>query len=687
MLAANEANTELLSKAQKAVSGGDFDLALNLLEPLVNQPQNSQDNQDNIEALYLSAVCHRYLRDMPAAFEKLKQIQKQAPELGRAVQEEAHIYRDMGENQAALNAYQRACALNPALHASWSNQAKLHNAFGNSAAAAEAQAQATYFLALPQLLQSATHLLYEGKLSRAEKLCRAHLQEHPKDTDGIRILAEIASRFGIMEDAEFLLESAVSFAPEDDRLRLDYVDILRKRQKFSEALSESERLSERNPNNLIYISQLAVERMQTGDYTKAIELFDQILEQIPNDANTLTSRGHALKTFGLQDKAVGSYKAACVAQPSQGDAFHALANLKTYSFSDEEISTMLQQVDRHDISLQQRVNFRFALGSAYESNKLFDKAFENYALGNQLKRQQSRYDAQTMHVELAAQKIHCLAQPQSDMFVNAQSKGNQAPDPIFIVGLPRAGSTLIEQILASHSQIDGTLELPNILALSQRLRGRQRLSEGSLYPGNLSSLTDEQRVKLGQDYIDNTRVHRGSAPYFTDKMPNNFRHIGLIHMILPNAKIIDARRNPLDCCFSGFKQLFAQGQEFTYGLEEVGRYYRDYVDLMDHWDDVLPGRVLRVQHEDLLEDLDVQVRRILDHLGLPFEQGCVDFYKTQRSVRTASSEQVRRPINKDGVAKWVPFAKHLGPLADAIGFELLSHNEIEILEGTVQNER
>lgn len=683
MLAKKEANTELLTKAQKAVSGGDFDLALNLLEPLVNQPQ---DDNDNIEALYLSAVCHRYLRDMPAAFAKLEQIQKLAPELGRAVQEEGHIYRDMGQTQAALNAYQRACALNPALHASWSNQAKLHSALGNSAAAAEAHAQATYFLALPQLLQSATHLLYEGKLSRAEKLCRAHLQDHPKDTDGIRILAEIASRFGIMEDAEFLLESAVSFAPEDDRLRLDYVDILRKRQKFADALSESKRLSERNPNNLIYISQLAVEQMQTGEYEQAIALFDQILEEIPNDANTLTSRGHALKTFGQQEQAISSYQAACAAQPSQGDAFHALANLKTYSFSDAEISTMLEQVDRHDISFQQRVNFRFALGTAYESNKSFDKAFENYALGNQLKRQQSRYDAETMHLELMAQKTHCLAAPASDMFVNAVHRGNPAPDPIFIVGLPRAGSTLVEQILASHSQIDGTLELPNILALSQRLRGRQRLSEGSLYPANLASLTDEQRVKLGQDYIDNTRIHRGDAPYFTDKMPNNFRHIGLIHMILPNAKIIDARRNPLDCCFSGFKQLFAQGQEFTYGLEEVGRYYRDYVDLMNHWDEVLPNRVLRVQHEDLLEDLDTQVKRMLDYLGLPFEQNCVDFYKTQRSVRTASSEQVRRPINKDGMAKWVPFSKHLGPLAEAIGYELLSDDDIEYLRGSVQDE-
>ena len=256
-----------------------------------------------------------------------------------------------------------------------------------------------------------------------------------------------------------------------------------------------------------------------------------------------------------------------------------------------------------------------------------------------------------MQEEFAAQKKHCT----SEMISRQSGKGFAAPDPIFIVGLPRAGSTLIEQILASHSQVDGTLELPDILSLAHRLRGRNIVSDRDRYPRVLGELPEAELQTLGEIYIKNTRIHRKGSPFFTDKMPNNFRHIGLIHLILPNAKIIDARRAPLDCCWSGFKQLFAEGQEFTYGLEEIGHYYREYVDLMEHWDSVLPkGRILRVQHEDVLDDLEGQVRRILDHCNLPFENACIDFHRTERAVRTASSEQVRQPINRSGQGQWEP---------------------------------
>jgi hypothetical protein len=302
------------------------------------------------------------------------------------------------------------------------------------------------------------------------------------------------------------------------------------------------------------------------------------------------------------------------------------------------------------------------LAAAYEKRQQSDAAFSHYAEGNRIKKAQSRYTAAAMHEEFERQKECCT----KELFAAQSGKGHDAPDPIFIVGLPRAGSTLIEQILASHSQIDGTLELPNILSLSHKLRGRNSADE-SAYPGVLHRLDGDALADYGRAFIEDTRLHRAGAPFFTDKMPNNFRHIGLIHLILPNAKIIDARRDPMDCCFSGFKQLFAQGQEFTYGLEEVGQYYADYVSLMTHWHDVLPGKILHVQHEDVLDDLEGQVRRMLDYLDLPFEQACLDFHNTQRAVRTASSAQVRQPLNRKGVGAWRPFEAYLDPLKQALG--------------------
>jgi hypothetical protein len=322
---------------------------------------------------------------------------------------------------------------------------------------------------------------------------------------------------------------------------------------------------------------------------------------------------------------------------------------------------MREQLAKPGLAFMDRVHLSFALGKAHEDRGEYEPSFHHYEEGNALKRAQTRYSADAMSGELAKQAEVCTP----ELFDNHAGAGHSAPDPIFIVGLPRAGSTLLEQILASHSQVDGTLELPNILALAHRLRGRK--AGQSRYPQVLHDLTREQLAKFGETFIEETRVHRQGAPFFIDKMPNNFRHIGLIHLILPNAKIIDARRAPMDCCFSGFKQLFAEGQEFTYGLEEVGRYYSDYVALMDHWDRVLPGKVLRVQHEDVLDDLEGQTRRMLEFCGLPFEEACLEFHKTDRAVRTASSEQVRRPINRKGQGAWKPFEPWLDPLKKALG--------------------
>ena len=479
----------------------------------------------------------------------------------------------------------------------------------------------------------------------------------------MRLLADIGMRLGVLDDAEFLLESARKFAPDNVQIRIDYIQALRKRQKFEQALEQAEDLLKTSPQNPQFQSLFAIESMQTGDYETAITMFDNVLKRIPGDPVTLTSKGHAYKTLGQYEPAVNAYHAALASQAQHGDAYYSLANLKVYSFSDDEIDNMHAQESNPNLSHIDRIYLCFALGKAYEDKKDFKSSFKYYERGNRLKKTQRRYNAEQMSEDLKAQRDVCTA----EFFERRSGTGHDAPDPIFIVGLPRAGSTLLEQILSSHSEVDGTLELPNILSLSQRLRRRGRETAASGYPEILRELSEEELATFGEQFISDTRIHRQGAPFFIDKMPNNFRHIGLIHLILPNAKVIDARRHPMACCFSGFKQLFAEGQEFTYDLTDVGRYYRDYVELMDHWDEVLPGKVLRVHYEDVVADLEPQVRRLLDYCGLPFEQACVDYHTTERAVRTPSSEQVRQPIFKSGLEQWRHFEPWLEPLKTALG--------------------
>lgn len=646
---------EQLKTARDAMQAGRFDEGLALAEAML-----AEDAREG-EALYLAAVAARYLERFDDAARYLTRLHAALPEYGRAWQEEGHLALARGNASAALTHFAQATRFNPALEASWREQARLAMQLGQSEVAQAAQLQNDRLRTLPRELLAVTNHLHEGRLLKAEEFCRHYLRQHPRHVEGMRLLAKIGVEMGIFEDAEFLLETATEFEPENVQLRLDFIDVLRRRQKFARACEEAEALYRRDPENPLFQSHLAIESMQAGDYDRAFELFDEVLAKLPNDHATLTSKGHALKTMGRQDEAVTNYRKAFAVRPDHGDAYYALANLKTYSFTNSEIDAMRKQAARGDLAFNDRVHIAFALGKALEDRGDYEGSFAHYEEGNTLKRAQTRYSADVMSEELERQKQYCTA----DLFEKHAGAGFTAPDPIFILGLPRAGSTLLEQILASHSQIDGTLELPDILALAHRLRGRK--AGDPLYPANLHDLTAEDFARFGEHFIESTRVHRQGAPFFIDKMPNNFRHIGLIHLILPNAKIIDARRAPMDCCFSGFKQLFAQGQEFTYGLTEVGRYYADYVDLMDHWDAVLPGKVLRVQHEDVLDDLEGQTRRMLDFLGVPFEQACLDFHKTDRAVRTASSEQVRQPINRKGQGAWIPYEPWLGDLKEALG--------------------
>ena len=658
-----------LSEATDAVKDGSFEHALSLLKIIL------KDHPEHIDSLYMAAVSSRYLKQFDDSKNYIEQLLIIAPDMGRAYQELGHLSRDMGDEEKAVVHYRQACELNPALIAGWNFLYQYFVKNNNKPAADHALEQINKLKSLPGILLYIDQILNEGRLGMAEAKCRAFLKENPTHTYAMSLLSEIANRLGYFDDAEFLLEKAVEFQPDDGDLRMKYASILRKKQKFAKTMEQVNILCDKYPENLNYQAQKASEIMQNGDHEQAITLLDDILSKNPYNFSTLTSKGHAQKTLGKTDEAIKSYQSAYQIKPDHGEAFFSLANLKTYSFNSNELDSMREQVTRIDLSLRDKAYFHFALAQGCEVNGEYDEAFFHLEKGNKIKNDQSQYSIERMEKELQSQINVC----DEAFFRDLGPGGYGTKDPIFILGLPRAGSTLIEQILASHSMVDGTLELPNILSTAQSLRGDDIYGKLGNYPKSMESLTLEQRETLGKDYIEDTKMHRKEAPMFTDKMPNNFRHIGLIHLIMPNAKIIDARRYPLDCCFSMFKQLFAQGQEFSYGLAEAGSYYKSYVKLMDHWNRVLPDKILRVNNEDVIEDLEGQVRRMLEFLELPFEEGCISFYETDRSVRTASSEQVRRPINKEGMERWKPYSKHLKTLVDHLGKDLLKPEDVALI--------
>jgi tetratricopeptide (TPR) repeat protein len=588
---------------------------------------------DNIDALYTLAVTQRMQRHVPAALITLERLIAVDSGYGRAWQERGHCFRDAGRIEDAVAAYQRAVTHNGALVASWRILSELHDAAGREGPANFAHAQYTHLSALPPELLSVASFIQEGRIYKAEQLCRAFLQRNGHHVEAMRLLADIGMKFNAYDEAEFLLESCKILEPDNVSAHFDYVKILRKRQKFELALSEASELREKEPGNPEFEMLYANENLAVGNFDSAMLIYEALLGSMPN----------------------------C------GDAYWSLANLKTYRFDDAEIAQMRDRQASPMTALDDRYHLCFALGKALEDRGEYGASFEYYELGNRLKREELKYNPSRLSNEMRLQRELVTA----DLLGKFSGAGCPASDPIFIVGLPRAGSTLLEQILASHSQVEGTMELPNIFALAFRLDRQRVVGEEPEYPANLADLTHEDVARFGEEFIRDTQIYRkGGTPFFIDKMPNNFRHIGLINMILPNAKIIDARRGAMGCCFSGFKQLFAEGQEFTYGLEEIGQYYADYVTLMDHWDNVLPGKILRVRYEDVVADLETQVRRLLDYCGLPFEEACLNFHQNARAVRTASSEQVRQPIFKSGIDQWENFSNFLDPLRTKLGPEL-----------------
>jgi len=609
-------------------------------------------------------------REPAAAAEQAAEILKVIPDQPHALALSGLALGKLGQGDAAIDALRRALQFKPDLPDAWRALGDHYSALEMHDAADAAFAQHIRYSTRDPKLMSAALALAENRIPDAEHELREHLKRHPTDVAAIRMLAEVAARIGRLGDAEILLARCVQLAPSFTAARQNYAMVLHRQNKPVQAMEEVDRLLADEPGNPGMRNLKAAILGRTGDFDDSIALYKAVLADYPRQPKVWMSLGHALKTAGKTAPSIEAYRRCIELAPQFGEVWWSLANLKTFRFTAAEIALMRAQLERSDLTNDDRFHFHFSLGKALEDNGEYAESFEFYSKGNALRRKLISYDAADNEAHVTrSRKIFTR-----EFFAERAGWGFDAPDPIFVVGLPRSGSTLIEQILASHSLVEGTQELPDITMIARVVGNRTTRPEGSAYPRALEKFSAEELRALGEKYLSQTRIQRKTAaPFFIDKMPNNFAHVGLIHLILPNAKIVDARRHPMGCCFSCFKQHFARGQNFTYELGEIGRYYRNYVELMAHFDAVLPGRVHRVFYENMVEDTEGEVRRLLAFCGLPFEESVLRFHENQRAVRTASSEQVRQPIFREGVDQWRHYEAYLAPLAEALGPVLASY--------------
>jgi tetratricopeptide (TPR) repeat protein len=570
----------------------------------------------------------------------------------------------LGQGEAAIASLRNAVGLQPKHPEAWRLLADHLMAIGQTEQAETAYTRHIQGATRHPLLQQAATAMLANDIPLAERLLKNHLKSAPTDVAAIRMLAEVAVRCGQDQAAEHLLTRCLELAPHFAAARYNHAVLLHRRNQAAEALAELERLLAVDPQNPGYRNLHAVVLSHVGEVERSCAIYDRLLREYPGNAKVWLSYGHVLKTAGRQQDCIAAYRQCIAREPKLGEAYWSLANLKTFRFTAEDLSTMRSQLDDATLGDVDRLNFHFALGKAHEDAGEPELAFEHYERGNALQRKRLPYDQPLNTARM--RRLKTLFTP--EFFAQRAGQGHESAAPIFILGMPRAGSTLVEQILASHSSVEGTSELPNIITLARELRARADDADLRGYAEVLANMDPTGLRELGERYLRGTQIYRKTdRPFFIDKMPNNFLHVGLIHSILPNARIIDARRHPLGCCFSNFKQLYARGQRFSYGLADMGGYYRDYVELMAHFDAVLPSRVHRVIYEQLVEDTETEVRRLLEYCGLPFEPGCLRFFENDRPVRTASSEQVRRPIYREGVDQWRQFDPWLTPLKDALG--------------------
>lgn len=596
--------------------------------------------------------------------ERLETAARERPDLPLV-----HFQLGLGLGQAGLGEraiapLRRAVELDPDLADAWLALCWHLTATGGLEEARLAFAEHLRSSADDPQLRRAAAVLCRDRVPEAEFLINEHLKRHPADDAALRLLAEAAMwRHHDVEATRLLtqyLERAPRVAPAlYSRALAQY----RSGQAVS-AQKDVEAALAVEPRNPAYRVLLAAVVTKTSEVERAIGLYEELIAEYPNQPKLWLTYGHVLKAAARQADSVSAYRRTIELSAGLGEAWWSLANLKTIRFTAADIETMQRQLERGDLGDEDRLHFEFALGKALEDQHRYQESFHHYSQGNRLRLLHGRYDAADSAEHLRRSKVTFTR----EFFAARKGVGCPARGPIFILGLPRSGSTLLEQIFASHSQVEGTMELNDVTEIARSIADRRTDAHDYDYLPILHELPDDEWSKLGQRYLETTRVHRKlGRPFFTDKMPNNNAHVGLIHLILPNASIIDARRHPLASCFSNFKQHYAMGQLFTYGLENIGRYYRDYVELMAHFDAVLPGRIHRVFYERMVADTETEVRRMLDYCGLPFEEDCLRFWETERIIRTASSEQVRKPIYSEGVDHWRHYEQWLGPLKQALG--------------------
>jgi tetratricopeptide (TPR) repeat protein len=618
-------------------------------------------------AALVLGMARRRQGDTAGAREVLEPLARTQPKSAQTQLEYGQVLAALGEKDGALAALRLAVALKRALPQAWRTIGDILAERGDATGADAAHAEVIRASVADPRLVAAADALCDDRLAAAETLLRDHLQAHPGDVAAIRLLAETVTRLGRHGDAEVLLERALELAPSFVGARYNLAVVLYRQQKGAEALGHIRHLLAGDPGEPAYRNLHAACLVMVGEHDQAIAVYEAALAERPLQPKVWLAFGHALRVAGRRDEAVAAYGRCVEMAPGLGEAYWSLADLKTTPFTPDQQAAMKDQLARTDIEGENRLHLHYALGKAYEDRGDDAEAFEHYQAGAHLRRAALPYDAEATHGQMLRAKAMF-----TPAFFKARESGGAAPaDPIFIVGLPRSGSTLVEQILASHSAVEGTMELPYMPMLAGRVGRPGANADEPRYPETIAGLDAAARTALGEEYIAKVRIHRKlGRPFFIDKMPNNVHHIGLIRLILPRARIIDVRRHPMAACFSAFKQHFARGHAFSYDLTDVGRYYRDYVELMAHYDEVMPGRVHRVIYERLVEDTPGEVRRLLDYCGLAFEPACLEFHRNPRAVRTASSEQVRQPIFREGLDHWRRFEPWLGPLREALGADL-----------------
>lgn len=658
------ASPETVSNLEKALAHASRLLSINpaLAEEQAREILKVMPDQPN--ALMLLALSLKSIGQVEKAHSTLSRLIDAQPSWAAAHFEMGQLLAKSGNYAGGIASILKALSIKPDFPKAWLCLGDYFSASEDESKAQLAYANHIRYSASDPELLSAAAFLAGNKIPEAEHSLKSYLKRYPTDVAAIRMLAEVAARLGRDIDAENLLARCLELSPDFHFARQNYALILNRLNKAEHALGQAELLLQIEPENLSYLNIKAVALNKLGDCDTAIKLYESIISKHSGYSKIWHSFGHTLKTAGFQERAVQAYRKSIELEPAYGEAYWSLANLKTFRFSEKDVEDMQSQLRNESLCDDDRFHFDFALGKALEDQHDYGSSFRHYEKGNALRKTLIHYspDRNRMKVE------ECETLFDANFFREREGFGIDSAEPIFILGMPRSGSTLLEQILSSHSQVEGTMELPDIISITKTLYRQLKAANAKTYYPLLAEMTKEESAAFGERYIENTMIHRQQGlPFFIDKMPNNFAHIALIQLILPKAKIIDARRHPLACCFSNYKQHFARGQNFSYSLDDMGRYYSDYVRLMAHFDAVLPGRIHRVHYENMVENTEAEISDVLRYCQLPFEAGCLQFFENTRPVRTASSEQVRRPIYKEGVDQWRHYEEWLGPLKNVLG--------------------